>query len=147
MNRSAKIFTAGLLPLLLGCAQITDTVKKFWGTSTTALDHARLNALSRSYACGTRECFEAVLSLARNEEALEPKTEKFFDVFLKDPRQRHIVVMGIEGNVDTTEVGIFFDSLGGNMVKVDISSLSTSAKNRAAKAVFAELDQRFQPSS
>jgi hypothetical protein len=116
-----------------------------WGTSTTALELARSDALRKTYTCDLKECYEAALSLARNEESLEPQTEKFFDVFLKDPRQRHIVVMGIQGSVDTTEVGIFFDDLGEGAVRLEISSLSASAKKKAARAVFEEFDQRFPP--
>lgn len=70
---------------------------------------------------------------------------KFFDVFLKDPRQRHIVVIGIQGNVDTTEVGIFFEETGPSVIKIEISSLSGTAKQRVASAVFNALDKRFSP--
>ena len=51
--------------------------------------------------------------------------------------------MGIAGNVDTTEVGIFFDDMGQGTVRVEISSLSSTAKRKVAKAVFAELEKHF----
>ena len=51
--------------------------------------------------------------------------------------------MGIKGNVDTTEVGIFFTQSNHTTVKLDVSSLSSSAKRKVAEAVFKELDQRF----
>ncbi len=73
--------------------------------------------------------------------------DKFFDVFLKDPRQKHIVVIGIKGNVDTTEVGIFFDEVGPSTIKIEISSLSSTAKRRVADAVFNALDKRFSPAT
>lgn len=128
---------------MIGCSQVAETGKSIWGSSTAALEQARVNALRRTYVCALDECFDAVLSLANNEEALKPQTEKLFDVFLKDRRKAHIVVMGIAGNVDTTEIGIFFDDMGQDTIRIEISSLSSSAKAKAARAVFEELDLRF----
>ena len=54
-----------------------------------------------------------------------------------------IVVMGIEGNVDTTEVGIFFTQPNLTTVKLEVSSLSSNAKRRVAQVIFDELDLRF----
>ncbi|MBI5415562.1 MAG: hypothetical protein HZA29_01985, partial [Candidatus Omnitrophica bacterium] len=51
------------------------------------------------------------------------------------------------GNVDTTEVGIFFDEVSPSTVRVEISSLSSTAKRRVAAAVFNALDKRFSPVS
>ena len=79
-----------------------------------------------------------------NSWPLKPVADdKFFDVFLKDPHQKHIVVIGVSGNVDTTEVGIFFEEAGPSAIKVEISSLSSTAKRRVADAVFNALDKRF----
>lgn len=133
----------GVAVSLIGCSQVTETGKSVWGSSTAALEQARVNALRRTYVCTMDECFDVVLSLANNEEALKPETEKFFDVFLKDRRKAHIVVMGIAGNVDTTEVGIFFDDMGQDTTRIEISSLSSSAKTKVARAIFEELDLRF----
>ncbi len=172
------LFFGCLFLLACGCAQVTETTKTIWGSSTRALEHARADGLSKTYTCSFTECYEAVLSLARTEEEQEAKTkreeeakkaveegkgtqpgqelgqeqkpaaeEKLFDVFLKDPRQKHIVVIGIVGNVNTTEVGIFFDEVNSSTIKVEISSLSSTAKRRVAKAVFEALDKRFSPTS
>lgn len=161
-----------------GCAQLTETAKRIWGSSAAALERARADALGKTYACSFAECYEAVLGLGRTEEEQEAKAKqeeeakkadgegegsgveqglaqeqkpaadgKFFDVFLKDSRQKHIVVIGIAGNVDTTEVGIFFDEAGPSTIKIEISSLSSTAKRRVAQAVFEALDKRFPPAS
>ena len=55
-----------------------------------------------------------------------------------------IIVINIKGNVDTTEVGIFFEELADGGSVIDISSLSSSARERVAEAVFAYLDQNFE---
>lgn len=173
-----KAFVCCFIVVLSGCARLTEPVRVIWGSSTTALEHARAEGLRKTYACSFTECYEAVLSLARTEQEQETKAKqeeeaknasgegtetqpgqgsgqeqkpaadgKFFDVFLKDPRQKHIVVIGIAGNVDTTEVGIFFDEVNPSTIKVEISSLSSTAKRRVANAVFNALDKRFSPVS
>lgn len=80
----------------------------------------------------------------KNEGKVKNKLEvkHRFDVFIKSRVKQHIVVLGIPGNVDTTEVGIFFDETGGD-VKIEISSLSTSAKRTVAKAIFEGLSLQF----
>src|SRR5438105_841828 len=90
-----------------GCSPVVETVKTVWGSSTRALEDARDEAIKKTYHCPYDECFDAVLSLARNEPSLTPTSPKFFDIFIKDRVKSHIIVMGIKGNVDTTEVGIF----------------------------------------
>lgn len=172
------LFLGGLFLLTTGCARLTETAKKIWGSSTAALERTRANGLRKTYTCSFTECYDAVLGLARTEEeqAAKAKQEeeakrvaeegegsgtdqglaqeqkpvvdgKFFDVFLKNSRQKHIVVIGITGNVDTTEVGIFFEEAGPSTIKIEISSLSSTAKGRVAKAVFETLDKRFSPAS
>jgi len=125
--------------ILCGC----ETVKIILGTSIQHLEEARSEASVANFRCGFNECFDAVLSLARNEYAGDSYTgDTFFDVFQKDRVRSFIVVMGIKDNIDTTEVGIFFveKDLG---VQVEISSLSSSAKRKVKEAVFNELNLRF----
>jgi hypothetical protein len=134
-----------MLSILLsveGCAQTTETAKVIWGSSTRALEDARTEAISKTHNSSFNDCFNGVLSLARNEGS-QPLNKKVFEIFQKDFIKGVIVVMGIKGNVETTEVGIFFMEHGPQMTKVEISSLSRSAKEKVAEAVFAELDRRF----
>ena len=55
--------------------------------------------------------------------------------------------MGIAGNVETTEVGIFFSQPSLTTVKLEVSSLSSSAKRLVAQVIFDELDLRFSESN
>ena len=131
-----------------GCSQITKTAnsitesaKIIWGSSTKALENARVDALNKTYRCSLNACYAAVLNLARKEKThlervkniedaksgeeeeegsglifnsesakntIDANTDGYFDIFIKDRAKRHIVVMGIYGNIETTEVGIFF---------------------------------------
>ena len=73
----------------------------------------------------------------------EPDPGGFFDVFIDNRTKKHIVVMGIPGNVETTEVGIFFSQPSLTTVKLEVSSKSSNAKRKVAEAVFDELNLRF----
>lgn len=75
-------------------------------------------------------------------DALASK-KKNFSLFIKDPIKRHIVLMGVPGVVDTTEVGIFFTPQEGG-TRIEVSSLSTAAKLAAADILFAELGKTFK---
>ena len=128
MNNKIIILLTICLIIVSSCAQLTETGKTLWGSSTRVLEDARVDAISKSYVCSFDECFDAVLSLARDEQSYEPvSNQKIFDVFMKDRIKAHIVVLGITGNIDTTEVGIFFSRDGHNAYGRGQPTLSTLA--------------------
>ena len=129
---------------LCSCAPVAETTKTLWGSSTRALENARTEAISKIYSCTIDECFDGALSLGRNYENLKPINDKFYDVFLQDRIKSHMVVMGIKGNVNTTEVGIFFSQISETKTKIEITSLSSNAKQKVADALFEELDFKFK---
>lgn len=138
------VIVIGLGVCLYGC----ETFKTVLGTSTRHLEKARIDALTMTFDCNFEECFDAVLSLARNEDMGDSMSgEKPFQVFSKNRIKSYIVVMGVDGNIDTTEIGIFFTTIENKGTKIDVSSLSTSAKEKVAKAVFRELNLRYNQKS
>lgn len=119
-----------------------------WGSSTRALEKARKEAVSETFACSLEACFQRVMTLDRSGAREKGKSSQagLFDVFLKDPVRGMIVVMRVPGQVDTTEVGIFFQEIDERKTRVEISSLSSRAKRTVARRVFADLaDQFHQP--
>ena len=160
-----------VLIISVGCAQITETAKVIWGSSTRALENARVDAIEKTYRCSYDDCYDSVLTLTRKDpvyiknyhiagkpieddedgeddendedELKKPEDTGFFDVFIDNRAKKHIVVMGIKGNVETTEVGIFFSQPSLTTVKLQVSSLSSNAKRKVAEAIFDELDLRF----
>jgi hypothetical protein len=144
MDNKLKMFFIGCgLVSSLGCARVMEPVKVVWGSSTRALEKARVDALSKSYRCAYSDCFDAVLGLSRHVQADGSLETGFYNVFIEDRVKRHIVVMGVAGNVDTTEVGIFFSQPDLTTVKLDVASLSSTAKRKVAEAVFSALGSRF----
>lgn len=153
---------------LAGCAPIQEMTKTLWGSSTRALEDARVDAEVKNFNCSYDSCFDAVVKLARKEsqtrsynntgktlDGLFGKADSTtatpmidaaddtFDIFIKDYVSRHIVVLGIKGNVNTTEVGIFFTQIKPNETKIEISSLSTTAKEKVTRIVFESLQKLY----
>ncbi len=125
-----------------GCSWVVDLPRSILGSSIRVLSDKRTEAQTKTFDCDLSSCFEAVLEMTLPYGAEDLEDEKFV-VFAKDARQRYMILMDVPGSVDTTEVGVFFDTLDDGRVKVDISSLSTRAKNKVAELVFDHLSGRF----
>ena len=152
--------------LLSGCSSITEPFKKIIGNSTEALEEARSEAITLKFECTFDQCYNSILEMARDtskknfwyndvedryedeeneneDESEEEVDDGYFEVFMKNPIKGHIVVMGVKGNVDTTEVGIFLMEHGLDGIQIDVTSLSTSAKIKVAEAIDEELSQKY----
>ena len=113
-----------------GCARVSETARVVWGSSTRALEEARADAISKTYQCSYEDCYKEALKIVKLEK---------LEVFIADRVKGHMVVMGIKGAVNTTEVGIFFSPVDENKLKVEITSLSTNAKKKMAAILFPRL--------
>lgn len=149
-------------------ANVVESPKIIWGSSTRALEKARRGAISKAFACSFQECFDAVAAIAVVEEKLSETPEEkqtreekeaaedngpfkavdlladqSFKIFIKDTRKKMLVIYGIPGSVDTTEVGVFFVPGDDKKVTLEISSLSTNAKQTAARIIFEKLATQY----
>ena len=127
-----------------GCGSLSETCKTIWGSSTRKLEEARVDAITKTYKCSYDDCFDVILTLDRNNKNNLPINKKCFEIFLKDRVKGCIVVMGIKGNIKTTEVGIFLSDKRDGFIKLEISSLSSTAKEKVAEWVFKELGSHFR---
>lgn len=133
-----------LLPLLASCGTVTETAKAIWGSSTKALEAARVDAPSRTFRCDRDACMDVVAGMTVEDLDQDPPRLKSFSLFSQNRRTGVLVLMDVPGMINTTEVGVFFDPLpeeGG--VKVDVASLSSHAEQNASDILFAELAQQF----
>ena len=144
INLFKNLFGIFIVIHLTGCATISEPVKSLLGVSTKALEEAKVDAVGARYDCTYSECFDAVLSLGKDQAVDTSIKKKYYEVFQKNYKKGFIVVMGIPGQVDTTEVGVFLsEDTADKSINIQVSSLSTSAKHKAATAIFNELDQHF----
>ncbi len=134
-DKSVTVLAIALsLGCLLGCSRIADAPKVLWGSSTRALEEARPQAFHKDYPCNLGLCFEDVLEVARKHD---------LEVFISDRKKGLIVLMGFQGSVNTTEVGIFFSHLGPTQTKIEVVSLSPQAQQTAAKMLVSALDKLY----
>jgi|GEM_PF-513414 len=129
----AKILVA--IIMVLGCygcttEEIKDVPKTIWGSTTRVLEQARSNAITKTYDRNYWDCFKAAQAVAR----------KKYVIFQKDEVRGIMVIMGIPGSVDTTEVGVFFVELSDQQTRIELASLSTNAKRLLSKGLFHGMD-------
>jgi signal recognition particle GTPase len=119
---------------LCGCGHVTEFSKTIWGSSTQALEEARVNGIIKTYDCSVSRCYDEVLKAVQDEK---------YTVFINNKPKATIVVMGVKGSVNTTEIGIFFSDISDEQTKIYVSSLSSNAKRTVAQKIFAKLDDIF----
>ncbi|MCK5213850.1 MAG: hypothetical protein KAR05_00670 [Candidatus Omnitrophica bacterium] len=143
MKKNKLIFIAFILCCIsVSCSPIIEFSKTVWGSSTRRLEQARVDAAKETFSCSLDECFDIVLKMAQSDADAQPPRGEFFDVFIKNRKKRHIVIMRVPGTIDTTAVGIFFTPLD-EKTHIDVSSLSTNAKQVAAKLIFDEIKKNY----
>jgi hypothetical protein len=120
-----------LLPIIIccvvGCSHIQENVKVVWGSSIKALEEERINGESHSFACAMETCFDQTLAVVKQAS---------YNVFINNPTKNVIVVMGVPGSINTTEVGVFFESISDEETLIQVSSLSHRAMRVVATTVF-----------
>ncbi len=130
-----RIFLAIIVLLAAaGCGHVSEFSKTIWGSSTRALEEARVNGIVKTYDCPVNRCYDEVIKIIEETE---------YTLFIDNKRKATIVVMGIPGSVNTTEVGIFFSDISDAQTKIYVSSLSSNAKRTVAHTIFPELDEIF----
>ena len=120
--------------LIAGCAYLQETGRKLWGSSTQALEKARVDAEIQTFRCSLSECFDTVSAILEEIDAV---------IFKQDRKVGCIVAINFEGAVDTTEVGIFFESKGNNITAVEITCLSHWLQEAIAPLIFSKLKESF----
>ncbi len=120
--------------ILSGCASIKDAPRNILGFSRKDIIAARDDAMFQVYQAGQVEVFAVVEEIVKVEYVL----------FTRDEIRGFIMLMGIPGVVDTTEVGIFVTPLGFEKgVKVELSSRSLPAKKVVAALLFSKLGEKL----
>jgi hypothetical protein len=131
MFRLLNILLVSVVCLSAGCASPMELSRTIWGSSTRDLEEARVNGIVKIYDAPPGRCYD---------EALKAAVESDFKIFIQNKAKATIVVMGVKGSVNTTEVGIFCTEVSDNKSKIYISSLSSNAKRIVAEKILFMID-------
>jgi hypothetical protein len=127
-----------LLPLafclftLSGCASVKETAKGIAGVSTKALEDNRGSAITKVFNYNYSACRAKVLEILTDIKAyIYAQNKDLIAIYVSEE--------------DTTAVGIFFKEIDANNTQVEVSSLSTYAKELISAKLFSGLEGRVIP--
>ncbi|MBU2541605.1 MAG: hypothetical protein KJ593_06860 [Candidatus Omnitrophica bacterium] len=129
------IFICILSIPLVSCANLQEAGKKFWGSSTEALERKRGQGEVAAFRCSFSGCFTECLEILESMEA---------EVFKKDSQIGQIIAINFEDAIDTTEVGLFFKAEKPNLTSVEIICLNSHLQDAASSYIFSKLNEKFK---
>lgn len=128
------VLCSSCAPLRGGVDNTVEFGKTIWGSSTRSLERARDRAVTRTYDKPYWDCVRSSIAVVK---------KKKWVIFKKDEIKGYMVLMGVKGSVNTTEIGVFFEELSDTQTRIEISSLSTNAKRKVTQGLFHGLDIAF----
>ncbi len=117
---------------LLGCETIEEGAKGVIGISTRALEKARKDAIVKTFNYDYATCY------AMTQEALKHMHAYIYAHNMK----KHMIAVYVSEE-DTTPVGIFFQEIDKANTQVEVSSLSTYAKEFISEKFFSVLEKKI----
>ncbi|MFH1664835.1 MAG: hypothetical protein ABIA77_01670 [Candidatus Omnitrophota bacterium] len=117
--------------LVSGCSLYSINSGSLLGINVQDLEKARDNGLTKTVSLDYSAAFDKVTGILEN---------KGLTIYQSDRKKQYIVTMGFPKQTDTTRVGIFFDRLPDGGTKITLSSLSSTALEKARTDIFGELD-------
>ncbi|MEW5894676.1 MAG: hypothetical protein AB1650_02795 [Candidatus Omnitrophota bacterium] len=118
--------------------------RSVWGSSNRVLTNLRKNTEPRAFGCDREKVFNAVFEMTRPYGKKGLDSDKYV-LFSMNREKGYMILMNVPGAVDTTEVGVFFDSAGAGQTRVEVTSLSSRAKRTVEEAVFARIGSACSP--
>ncbi|MFH1847211.1 MAG: hypothetical protein ABH869_06640 [Candidatus Omnitrophota bacterium] len=130
---STLIFTLSLSAIFsTGCAKTNFNLPEFNLASIAGIN---ISDLEKAKESGIEKVFQRPYEIVFDEIQKIVKS-KSLHIYQSNKRKKYIIAMGVPKQVNTTRIGIFFESLPDNKTKVTLSSLSTSALLKAKELIF-----------
>jgi hypothetical protein len=117
--------------LCSGCAHVKELGKEVWGTSIQHLERARPDARIVIVKKAKHDTFVRAAEILKAQGA---------NVYLTGEDDAYLAAMNFSGNVNTTQVGLFFTPVDEGATKIEVASLSP----RLANVVAGMLSEGFQ---
>ncbi len=117
--------------VLLGCVTITEGAKGVMGVSTRSLEKARKDAIMKTFNYDYLACYAKTLGILKCMNAY---------IYMQSI-EKHMIAIYVSKE-DTTPVGLFFKEIDAANTQVEVSSMSTYAKEFISGQVFLVLDKK-----
>jgi hypothetical protein len=121
-----------LISALLGCQTLKEGTKGFLGVSTRSLEEARSNAIVKTFSYDYNACYTMAKDILKHMKSY---------VYADEPK-KHMVAFYISEQ-DTTPVALFFKEIDKANTQVEVSSLSTYAREFISEKVLSVLDKKL----
>ena len=118
--------------VLLGCATVKEAAKGFMGISTQSLEKARKDAIIKTFNYDYLACYAKTMDVLKSMQAY----------IYTQSIKKHMIAIYVSEQ-DTTPVGLFFKEIDAANTQVEVSSLSTYAKEFISGKVFPVLDKKL----
>ncbi|MFH1837633.1 MAG: hypothetical protein ABH862_05935 [Candidatus Omnitrophota bacterium] len=127
MKKSVSIVLIVLLFAFIvsGCCRFDSC--SLLGTNISDLKQARSEGKFKIFDGKISDVFDQVKTKLENND---------LKIYQMNKKDGYMVIMGLNKQVDTTRVGIFFEDAGNDQTKVTLSSLSHSALVKIEKMLF-----------
>lgn len=125
------LFGFWVIGLLLGCATVIEGSKAFAGISTRSLEEQRKSAIIKKVNYDYDTCYN------KTKEALVTGIGAYI---YAQSLKKHMIAVYVSRE-DTTAVGVFFTEIDADNTQIEVSSLSTYAKEFIAGKLFSALEK------
>ncbi len=116
----------------VGCAEVWEGAKGITGVSTKALEDNRKAAITKAFNYDYFTCYTKSLDILKAMKAY---------IYTQSIKKHMIAIYVSEW--DTTPVGLFFKEIDKNNTQIEVSSLSTYAKEFISGELFPILDKKM----
>ena len=126
------LFVFVLVSLSAGCSYYSTDLKAFLGISIRDLEKARDHGNKQIFPMSFETAFGKV------KEIIEVNNLTIYQI---NKKEGYIVAMGFPKQTNTTRVGIFLEPLSDNETEITLSSLSSTALEKATPIIFGGLER------
>jgi hypothetical protein len=132
IKKTVILIPALLLTVILsgGCAHYSTDLNAFFGTGVRDLEKARAEGKEKVFPCSYDAAFEKVTEIMKKNK---------LTIYQSNKKEKYIVAMGFQKQIDTTRVGIFFEPVSDKETRITLSSLSSLALSKAEAIIFGDL--------
>lgn len=132
MKKLSSVLLSLMVFSLSGCASGSFNLQSLAAINIADLENARSEGVNKTFPLSYNDAFSAMTQKLK---------ENKLTIFRSNIKEGYIVAIGFPKQETTTRVGIFFENLSEKSTKITLSSLSSSALEKAEIILFGGLSK------